>query len=161
MSAERPDEADGQAVEHLTFSSDGHRFAMRVSDIAEIRGYGAITPVPCSAPGILGIMNHRGALLPVADFALLISSRPTEQTDRKVVIVMENEHGLFGVLVDAVSDIVFTTPENCKQSTVFPSEGADHRSGAFIEMDGLPFQVVDPKSVEGMLRGLAGRPASA
>lgn len=59
----------------VTFKASGARFAIPARDVAEIAPLVETSPLP-GAPGyVVGLMNHRGASLPVADLTMLLSGR--------------------------------------------------------------------------------------
>jgi chemotaxis signal transduction protein len=138
---------EDDATEHLTFVSGDHRFAVRISDVTEIRAWGPITPVPGSPTEVLGITNLRGVLLPVVDFAQLMSLAPTDQDDRKVIIVTRKDDNLLGILVDTVSDIIYARGTETDLGFEGRQTGAAGRKEEFLQVDGKPVQVVSARTV--------------
>jgi len=55
---------------------------------------------------VRGVINLRGAVLPIVDLAERLGFPPIEVTARRVVIVVQIGPRLVGLLVDAVSDIL-------------------------------------------------------
>ena len=55
---------------------------------------------------VRGVINLRGAVLPIVDLAARLGFAPTEPTPRHVIIVVQIGAQLVGLLVDAVSDIL-------------------------------------------------------
>lgn len=92
--------------QYLTFALGDEEYALEILAVQEIRGYTAITPIPNVPPWIRGVMNLRGAVVPVIElrrrFAL-----PEADYDKFSVIIVVNVRGrVVGLLVDAVSDVL-------------------------------------------------------
>jgi purine-binding chemotaxis protein CheW len=79
--------------------------------VREIRGWTPATPLP-HAPGyVRGVVNLRGAVLPIIDLAERIGLAHSEPTSQHVIIVAQVGTQLVGLLVSAVSDILTATEE--------------------------------------------------
>ncbi|WP_258079267.1 chemotaxis protein CheW, partial [Xanthomonas arboricola] len=61
-----PGDADA-AAQYLTFQLDGETFAISILGIREIIQYRAPTPVPSMPACVRGVINLRGAVVPVVD----------------------------------------------------------------------------------------------
>ena len=79
--------------------------------VREIRGWTQATPLPHAPSYVNGVINLRGAVLPIVDLAARLGFPRTVPTARSVIIVVRVEMQLFGLLVDAVSDILTITDE--------------------------------------------------
>src|SRR5271154_857131 len=77
--------------------------------VREIRGWTLTTALPKSPPYVRGVINLRGSVLPVVDFAVRLGLPETEPTERNVIIVVQCGSQQIGLLVDAVSDILTVT----------------------------------------------------
>ncbi|HET8708577.1 MAG TPA: chemotaxis protein CheW, partial [Pseudomonadales bacterium] len=56
--------------QYLTYLVGGEMFAMKISRIKEIIEFGEITGIPLMPSFISGVINLRGAVVPVIDLAL-------------------------------------------------------------------------------------------
>jgi purine-binding chemotaxis protein CheW len=74
--------------------------------VREIRGWTVATPLPRSPTFLRGVINLRGAVLPIVDLAARLGFQATDPTQRHVIIVAQVGHQVIGLLVDAVSDIL-------------------------------------------------------
>ena len=98
--------------QHLTFLLGGEMFAIGILSVKEIMEYGHLTVVPMMPECIRGVINLRGAVVPVVDLARRFSSRSTEITRRSCIVIIEAESGGegerqdVGVIVDAVSEVL-------------------------------------------------------
>jgi purine-binding chemotaxis protein CheW len=84
----------------------GQRFAIDIMSVREIRGWSASTRLPQSPSHVLGMINLRGQVLPVVDFASRLGLGESEPNTASVVIVTEIGDRLVGLMVDAVCDIL-------------------------------------------------------
>jgi purine-binding chemotaxis protein CheW len=95
----------------LTFALNGEQFAIPILAVQEIRGWEAISRTPRSPDYVLGVMNLRGAIIPILDLRTRLGMDPGERTSTSVVIVVRVDTSAaaavtVGCLVDAVSDVV-------------------------------------------------------
>ena len=102
----RASEATSQ---YLTFLLGGEPFAIAIKVVKEIIEYGRVAPVPMMPAWIRGVINLRGAVVPVMDLAARFR-RPASTLTRRtcivvVEIVTEGERRDVGVVVDAVSAV--------------------------------------------------------
>jgi purine-binding chemotaxis protein CheW len=98
--------ASGEARQFIKFLATGQEFAADIMGIREIRGWSETTPVAHSADYILGVINLRGAVLPVIDLKARLGKGLSVPSSSSVIIVMQSGERLTGVLVDAVLDIL-------------------------------------------------------
>jgi purine-binding chemotaxis protein CheW len=102
-------EADEQH-QYLTFMLGDEMFAIGILAIREIIEYGDLTEVPMTPPFIRGVINLRGAVVPVVDLAIRFGDAPRDTTKRTCIVIveMESERGRqeMGVVVDAVSEVL-------------------------------------------------------
>ena len=99
----------------------GQRFAIDIMSVREIRGWSTSTHLPHAPSHVLGMVNLRGAVLPVVDFGARLGKGAREPQPSSVVIVAEVGGRLFGLLVDGVCDIL-TLADGMMQPT--PDVGA-------------------------------------
>lgn len=87
-------------------------FGIELFKIREVLSYRKITPLPQAGGFIMGIINLRGAVIPVFDLREKFNM-PTaaEYTKFHVIIVVEISGRIMGVIVDDVSDVVEISPE--------------------------------------------------
>jgi purine-binding chemotaxis protein CheW len=103
----------GVALEHsqyLTFMLGGGVFAVGILRIKEIIEYGDLTVVPRMPDFIRGVINLRGAVVPVVDLAVRFGGQATAVTRRTCVVIIEIEDGdgqqVIGIMVDAVNEVL-------------------------------------------------------
>jgi purine-binding chemotaxis protein CheW len=101
----------GSAREVVAFRVGGQEFAIDVRNIREIRVWTPATPI-AGAPGyIVGMINLRGMVLPIVDFASRVGFPSAEPTNRHAILVAEGGERAVGLLVEGVSEILTITPD--------------------------------------------------
>ena len=79
-------QAAAEQQQYLTFVLGGEMFAIGILCVKEIIEYGDLTVVPMMPECIRGVINLRGAVVPVVDLACRFGRRSTDLTDRKSVV---------------------------------------------------------------------------
>jgi purine-binding chemotaxis protein CheW len=96
----------GSSRELISFRIGEQEFCVDIMVVREIRGWTPATPLPRSPSFLRGVINLRGAVLPIVDLAARLGFEPAEPTQRHVIIVAQIDRQIVGLLVDAVSDIL-------------------------------------------------------
>ncbi|MDA8408816.1 MAG: chemotaxis protein CheW [Treponema sp.] len=98
------------ANQFLTFTLDGEQYAIGVAKVREVLEYTKITRLPRTSIFMKGIINLRGAGVPVIDLRLKFGLAETPITKDTSIIVMEVESAegkvVVGALADAVHEVV-------------------------------------------------------
>lgn len=102
--------------ELVSFRAGDQEYCVDIMAVREIRGWTPATALPQSPTYVCGVINLRGAVLPVIDFSCRLGRPVTEASARNVIIVTHIGSRLVGLLVDAVSDIL-TVPDSAIQAT--------------------------------------------
>jgi purine-binding chemotaxis protein CheW len=108
--------ANSANLEFVAFRVGAQEFCIDIMGVREIRGWTQATPLPHAPPYVRGVINLRGAVLPIVDLAMRFGLGLTEPTPRSVIIVVQVHQQVIGLLVDAVSDIL-TVAEAAMQPT--------------------------------------------
>jgi purine-binding chemotaxis protein CheW len=93
-------------VQQLTFSLAGEEYGVDILTVREIRGWTRVTRIPQAPAYVLGVLNLRGAIVPVMDLRLRFGLERESYGDSTVMIIVAVAGRLFGIVVDAVSDVV-------------------------------------------------------
>lgn len=96
--------------QYLIFTLAGESFAIDILHIKEIIEYGELTEVPMMPEAVRGVINLRGAVVPVVDLAALFGHGRTAVGRRTCTVIVElaeeGEHHDVGVVVDAVNEVI-------------------------------------------------------
>jgi purine-binding chemotaxis protein CheW len=102
----------GKNLELISFRIGDQEFCLDIMAVREIRGWTAATPLPHSPSYVRGVINLRGAVLPIIDLKSRLGLGVAETTPRSVIIVAHIGDHLVGLLVDAVSEILAADSAN-------------------------------------------------
>ncbi len=102
--------AAAENAQYLTFVLGGEMFAVGILHVKEIIEYGNLTEIPMMPPFIRGVINLRGAVVPVIDLAARFDGQRSQVGKRTCIIIVEVEdkdsaHDI-GIMVDAVSEVL-------------------------------------------------------
>ena len=96
--------------QYLTFTLGGEMYAVETLSVKEIIEYGQVTAVPMMPPSIRGVINLRGAVVPVIDLKARFGGQATEITRRTCIVIIEIDEGeeqqVIGIVVDTVSEVL-------------------------------------------------------
>ena len=90
----------------LTFTLGTEEYGVEILKVQEIKGYSAITPIPNTPAYVKGVMNLRGAIIPIVDLRAKLAMAETTYNQFTVIIVVRVGAKTVGVVVDAVSDVL-------------------------------------------------------
>ncbi len=93
----------------LVFHLGQNRYMLDARQVAEILPLVDIMELPQSPPGVAGIFNYRGALVPAVDLTQIVLGRPAQRRlHTRIILVRHNEQGgavqLLGLIVEKVTD---------------------------------------------------------
>jgi purine-binding chemotaxis protein CheW len=114
--------ADADSQQFLTFKLAGEEYGVGILSVQEIRGWSAVTAIPHSPAWLLGVINLRGAVVPIIDLRIKFNFAKAEYNEFTVVIILNVGARVVGVVVDGVSDVITLTAEQIKPA---PSLGSN------------------------------------
>jgi purine-binding chemotaxis protein CheW len=151
-----------QLHQYLTFMLSGEVFAIGILSIKEIIEYGQLTEVPRMPEFIRGVINLRGAVVPVIDLGARFGRQATAVSRRTCIVIIEVEHDdeqqVVGVMVDAVNEVLDIPANEIEPA---PSFGAKIRADFIRGMGKVGGKFVIILNVDhvlslGEMSGLAG-----
>ena len=132
----------GAMRELISFRIGAQEFCVDIMAIREIRGWTPATALPQSPAFVKGVINLRGAVLPIVDLASRLGFESTEVNDRNVIIVADIGGQVVGLLVDAVSDILTVTDDVIQPTPDVASETAKTFVRGLIAMEGRMISLI-------------------
>ncbi len=112
--------------QYLTYLLGGEMFAMKIAGIREIIEFGEITAIPLMHGFISGVINLRGAVVPVIDLAVRFGRSASEIGRRTCIVIIETTFGELhqdiGVIVDAVSEVLEIPLSNIANTPSFGTQ---------------------------------------
>ena len=115
--------------QYLAFSMGGETFAMGIRAIKEVIQFESLTEVPLMPDFLRGVINLRGAVVPVIDLFLRFGKPAIPVSRRTCVVILEvtegEETAVLGVIVDNVSEVLEIGESEIEPAPTF---GSDIRS---------------------------------
>jgi purine-binding chemotaxis protein CheW len=124
QAAEKIHQHNDDTREFVSFRIGDQEYCVDIMSVREIRGWTPATAVPHSPSYVRGVINLRGAVLPIVDLASRLGLEPPKPTQRHVIIVTQVGAHIVGLLVDAVSDILTITDQKLQPTPDVASETA-------------------------------------
>lgn len=101
---------DDSPQQYLTFSLGGEVFALGILNVKEIIEFGNVTEIPMMPAFIRGVINLRGAVVPVIDLSARFGGKSSTVSRRTCIVIVEVESEDskqdLGVIVDAVNEVL-------------------------------------------------------
>lgn len=113
LTREHPGGAQGDMPgghQYLVFTLARETFAIDILQIREIMEFGSLTEVPMMPPTVRGVINLRGAVVPVIDLSARFGRASTTVGRRTCIVIVEvtqdGDTQTLGVLVDGVNEVM-------------------------------------------------------
>ena len=133
--------------EIVAFRVSQQEYGIDIMTVREIRCWTPATPLPHSPPFVRGVINLRGAVLPVIDMAARFGSPLREATSRDVVMVVQNGSQVIGLLVDGVADILSVPPESLQPTPAVSSGVTETYIDCVATIEGRMIQLVKLEAI--------------
>ena len=102
--------------QYLSFKLDEEEFALDISKVREVLDFTKITKVPQTPAFMRGVINLRGAVVPVVDLNKKFGIKDTEKTVNTRIIIgevdIEGDNIVLGVLADSVHEVMELEPDH-------------------------------------------------
>lgn len=151
-----PEEAARQDEEErsrtLFFRSGGELFALEVSAVEEIALGLDPTPVPMAPADVVGVVNHRGEIYTLVDFARLCGIG--ENGVGEVSVFLHRQEMSVGVTVQSIDGIEWVPRRQLEQA----SGERDERTGfvrGILDFEGRVANVIDVSGLADSIARLA------
>ncbi|WP_121632564.1 chemotaxis protein CheW [Tropicibacter alexandrii] len=138
--------ADTQ-FEFITFSAGGQDYCLEITQIREIRRWTPVTALPHTPGDVLGVMNLRGAVIPIFDLSARFGLGITPANERNVVIVASVGGTTIGLLVESVSEILSVEKSAIQETPDIKSDATRHSILGMISVDDSMVRVVNLDAV--------------
>lgn len=133
--------------EFVIFLIGMQEYCIDIMSLKEIRGWTSTTALPDAPPFVRGVINLRGAVVPIMDLAERLGLARTEQKDRSVIMITSIGSQTVGLLADAVIDILAINPDTIQT----PPQLSSHETASFINglvaLEGRMISVINLNAV--------------
>jgi purine-binding chemotaxis protein CheW len=152
---------DSSGTQYLTFALAEEEYGVEILSVQEVKGWTPVTRMPRSPDYVKGVLNLRGAIVPIIDLRIRFGIESIPYTSTTVVIVVNvavtDGSRPIGIVVDAVRDVLTIPPEDIRPAPDFGATIDDDYITGLAKVDEKMVLVLDTDrllSVE-ELRGLA------
>ncbi|MEI7611617.1 MAG: chemotaxis protein CheW [Betaproteobacteria bacterium] len=108
---------------YLAFRLGDEVYAIDILRIREILEYTVPTSVPMMPPSVRGVINLRGAVVPVIDLSVRFGREATGVGKRTCIVIVEVEHAgadhILGLLVDGVNAVMEIGADSIEPAPAF------------------------------------------
>jgi purine-binding chemotaxis protein CheW len=121
-------------LELLEFRLAQERCAVEIRHVREVVPLQDLTPVPCTPPFVLGVVNLRGRILPVLDLKKIFELPEQGLTDLNWIVVVRGDDLEFGLLAEAIVGVRAVPVETLQPSlTTLTGIRSDYLKGVTAE----------------------------
>jgi purine-binding chemotaxis protein CheW len=126
-----PSAENGGASRYLLFRADQKLYALPTSEISEVIRYPKIAAVPQSPPGLLGLANLRGAVIPVTSLRVLLGKPDKAQDSQSRAIVLDGASPV-ALAVDKIETFATIRRDQVRsEEATLAAEAGERLRGAF------------------------------
>ena len=151
---ERQAAAAVPAGQYLTFMLGGEVYAIGILAIKEILEQGQMTRVPMMPEFIRGVINLRGAVVPVIDLGVRFGAGVTAMGRRTCIVILEvqdhdgeGESRVVGILVDAVNEVMDIAAGDVEPAPAFGAKIRTDFIAGMGKVDDKFVVILDPARV--------------
>jgi len=150
----------------LTFMLGEDQYAVGILHIKEIIEYGSLATVPMMPECVRGVINLRGAVVPVMDLSARFGRAPSSISKRSCIVIVEvagdgEGKQVMGMLVDAVNAVVEIAAGDIEPAPSFGTRirpdfiaGIGKHNGKFVILLDIE-RVLSSEEIVEMARGTA------
>lgn len=107
--------------EFLVFTLAAQEYGIDILKVQEIRGYDSqsVTRIANVPSFVKGVTNLRGIIVPIVDMRIKFNLENVEYNHQTVVVILNLESRVVGVVVDGVSDVLMLQPSQVSAAPQF------------------------------------------
>ena len=105
----------------LVFGLGTERYAIELSELAEVLPYSGCSPVPGAPRGLVGVLNVRGEIRSVADLRAIVGLEPGAAHGTGYVLMLRQQGQVVGFKVDTIDHVGEIDPELCRTGASAPA----------------------------------------
>lgn len=158
QSADATNAAAAARIQFVSFAIGDDQYGVDIMAVREIKGWSDITHLPKQPEYVRGVLNLRGAIVPIVDLRCRFGQGLTETSPLHIVIIVQIGGRQIGLIGDRVLDIVSVEVAQIqKVPRTGHSETTDFLSG-LVTHDGVMIALIDlPNLLSKQDGGDAGR----
>lgn len=135
--------------EYLTFDLASEEYGIDILRVREIRGWENVTRIPNTPAYVKGVLNLRGAIVPIIDLRVRFNLPLTDYSPLTVVIVLsvkdknDGHERTMGIVVDSISDVVKARLSDIQTAPEFGSSLDMEYISGLADADGKMLMLLD------------------
>lgn len=132
-------DSDASSRQYLTFTLASESFAVLIEHVREIIEFSGLTTIPLMPAFLRGVINLRGAVVPVIDLQSRFGRSETEINRRTCVVIVElvgNDNPSIGIMVDTVNEVVTVERHKLEAKPSFGTKIRDDFIEGILNLDG-------------------------
>ena len=130
------------AREMISFLVKSQEFCVDVMSVREIRVWTPATPLAHSPSFVSGVINLRGKVLPIIDFASRLGFPPTEPTSRHAILVAQIGNQAVGLMVEGFSEILTVRNDMIQPTPDVASQMANQFISGIVAIEGRMISLI-------------------
>ncbi len=134
---------------YLIIELAGQKVALPAAHVESVVEIDDVTPVPCSAPHVLGLFALRSRVLTVIDTIAALDAGARVRTGSTQAVIVTLDNHLYGLLVDQVEDVIAIEGVPAAPRALLTAGWAAMTLGV-LEHDDQPLLLLD---VPGLIHG--------
>ncbi len=135
--------SEDSTKQFISFTIGDEEYGVDIMAIREIKGWTITTELP-NTPGYMrGVINLRGAIVPILDLRARFGSGMTDANPRHVIIVVAVGTRVAGILVDAVADILAVSGDDIQPVPQLDRNDSSGFLTGLVTVDGRMVALLD------------------
>ncbi len=137
-------------LEFLAFTLGDQEYGIDIQKVLEIRSYETVTRIASAPIFVKGIINLRGVIVPIVDMRIKFDLGTPVYDEFTVVVVLNINNHVIGIVVDRVSDVIRLTEENIKAA---PDVGSGQNNDYVIGLGSLDQRMLILVDIDKLMSG--------
>ena len=134
-------------AEFISFAIGNDQYGVDIMAVREIKEWSNVTNLPKQPDYVRGVLNLRGAMVPIVDLRRRFGAALTKTTPTHIIIVVQIDDRQVGLLADRVLDIVsFETNKIQAVPRTEQGRGPDFLSG-LVTIDSGMMALIDLRNL--------------
>ncbi|CAA7624717.1 chemotaxis protein CheW [Magnetospirillum sp. SS-4] len=135
--------AEISTKQFISFTVGDEEYGVDIIAIREIKGWTPTTPLPEAPLHMRGVIDLRGAIVPIIDLRVRFHNGRTEVTPTHVIIVVAIGDMTVGLLADAVVDILTVPVTDIQPPPDLENGGGPGYVGGIVTVEGRMVVLLD------------------
>jgi purine-binding chemotaxis protein CheW len=148
MTTSTPGGATVPTHEYLAFRLGAEEYGIDILKVQEIRGYDQVTRIANAPEFIKGVINLRGAIVPIIDLRIKFALGAPEYNAFTVVIILNVADRIVGIVVDSVSDVISLLPDQIRPA---PEFGGTLQTGYIVGLAQMDERMIIVTDIERLM----------